>query len=75
MYIYMYVFMYIYVYICICIHIKWQYHVRFRSMGESWASKHPVDGNEKSPMGWSHCLYGCQGNYSMVKCGKEREVN
>ena len=32
---------------------------RYRSIRESRATKHPVDGNEKlSPMVWSHCAYG-----------------
>ena len=34
-------------------------YFRYRSIGESRATKHPVDGKEKlSPMGRSHCAYG-----------------
>ena len=42
------------------LHIKWQSHVSDTEvLGESRATKHPVDGNEKlSPMGWSHYAYG-----------------
>ena len=42
------------------LHIKWQSHVSDTEvLGESRATKHPIDGNEKlSPMGGSHCAYG-----------------
>ena len=34
-------------------------YFKYRSIRESRATKHLLDGNEKlSPMGWSHCAYG-----------------
>ena len=50
---------------------------RYRSVRESRATKHSVDGNEKL-FRYTLCVWMtavCRGNYYMVKCGKEREVH